>query len=79
MGQHPALQGRADPPQLRHRGRSDTPGRGGVLAQPVVLPTVALERARIRTIVTAAHTDDHLDSALETFADVGRELALTRS
>ena len=28
----------------------------GVFAQPVVFPTVALDQARIRTIVTAAHT-----------------------
>jgi glycine C-acetyltransferase len=45
----------------------------GVFAQPVVYPTVALDQARIRTIVTAAHTDEHLDRALEAFAVVGRE------
>jgi glycine C-acetyltransferase len=48
----------------------------GVFAQPVVFPTVALEKARIRTIVTAAHTDEHLDRALEAFATVGRQLGL---
>ena len=48
----------------------------GVFAQPVVFPTVALDKARIRTIVTAAHTDDHLDQALEAFAKVGGELGL---
>src|SRR5207247_9075534 len=32
----------------------------GIFAQPVVYPTVALDKARIRTIVTAAHTDDML-------------------
>ena len=48
----------------------------GVFAQPVVFPTVALDRARIRTIVTAAHTDAHLDQALAAFARVGRELGL---
>jgi len=47
-----------------------------VFAQPVVFPTVAMDRARIRTIVTAAHTDGHLDRALEAFAKVGRELGL---
>jgi glycine C-acetyltransferase len=50
---------------------------GGVFAQPVVFPTVALDQARIRTIVTAAHTDDHLDRALEAFARVGTELGVT--
>jgi glycine C-acetyltransferase len=48
----------------------------GVFAQPVVFPTVALDLARIRTIVTAAHTDDHLDRALEAFYAVGRELGV---
>ncbi len=49
----------------------------GVYATSVVYPTVALDRARIRTIVTAAHTDEHLDRALEAFARVGRELGVT--
>jgi glycine C-acetyltransferase len=48
----------------------------GVFAQPVVFPTVALDLARIRTIVTAAHTDEQLDSALEAFSTVGRELGV---
>jgi glycine C-acetyltransferase len=48
----------------------------GVFATSVVFPTVALDRARIRTIVTAAHTDDMLDQALEAFGRVGRELGV---
>jgi glycine C-acetyltransferase len=48
----------------------------GVFAQPVVFPTVALDQARIRTIVTAAHTDDQLDRALAAFATVGHELGV---
>jgi len=48
----------------------------GVFAQPVVYPTVAMDQARIRTIVTAAHADEQLDRALEAFALVGRELGL---
>jgi glycine C-acetyltransferase len=47
-----------------------------VFATSVVFPTVALDRARIRTIVTAAHTDELLDRALEAFAKVGREMGL---
>ena len=35
----------------------------GVFATSVVFPTVAIDKARIRTIVTAAHTDDMLDTA----------------
>jgi glycine C-acetyltransferase len=48
----------------------------GVFATSVVFPTVALDRARIRTIVTAAHTDELLDQALEAFGTVGREMGL---
>ena len=48
----------------------------GVFATSVVFPTVALDRARIRTIVTAAHTDDLLDRALAAFDTVGHELGV---
>jgi len=48
----------------------------GVFATSVVYPTVALDKARIRTIVTAEHTTEHLDKALAAFAKVGRELGL---
>ena len=64
-------------------GDPDTAGRfsnrlieEGVFAQPVVFPTVAIDRSRIRTIVTAAHADEQLDSALEAFDRVGHELGL---
>src|SRR5689334_15597460 len=48
----------------------------GVFATSVVFPTVALDRARIRTIVTAAHTDELLDRAIAAFDTVGRELGV---
>jgi glycine C-acetyltransferase len=48
----------------------------GVFGTSVVFPTVALDRARIRTIVTAAHTDDLLDQAVAAFDRVGRELGV---
>ena len=48
----------------------------GVFAQPVVYPTVAIDQARIRTIVTAAHSDEQLDTALEAFSTVGRALSV---
>jgi glycine C-acetyltransferase len=64
-------------------GDPDTAGRfsrrlteEGVFAQPVVFPTVAIDKARIRTIVTAAHADTQLDRALEAFATVGREFGM---
>ncbi|MDP2350223.1 MAG: glycine C-acetyltransferase, partial [Chloroflexota bacterium] len=44
----------------------------GVFGTSVVFPTVPLDRARIRTIVTAAHTDELLDQALAAFDRVGR-------
>jgi glycine C-acetyltransferase len=48
----------------------------GIFATSVVFPTVALDRARIRTIVTAAHTDELLDRALAAFGKVGREMSV---
>ena len=48
----------------------------GVFAQPVVFPTVAIDKARLRTIVTAAHSDEQLDIALAAFDRVGHELGL---
>ena len=48
----------------------------GVFGTSVVFPTVALDRSRIRTIVTAAHTDQMLDQALAAFDRVGRELGV---
>jgi len=48
----------------------------GIFAQAVVYPTVALDKARIRTIVTAEHSTDQLDRCLEAFGAVGRELGL---
>jgi glycine C-acetyltransferase len=48
----------------------------GIFAQPIVFPTVALDKARIRTIVTAAHTDGHLDRAVAAFDRIGHELGL---
>ncbi|HEX5240542.1 MAG TPA: glycine C-acetyltransferase [Candidatus Limnocylindrales bacterium] len=48
----------------------------GVFATSVVYPTVAMDQSRLRTIVTAALTDEHLDRALDAFRRVGRELGL---
>ena len=39
-------------------------------------PTVARDKARVRTIVTATHTREDLQFALDTFAEVGREIGL---
>jgi glycine C-acetyltransferase len=48
----------------------------GVFAQGIGYPTVARDKARVRTIVTAAHTRDELEEALDVFGRVGREMAL---
>src|SRR5207244_6753428 len=46
----------------------------GVFAQAIGFPTVARDKARVRTIVTATHTRDQLQFALDAFGHVGREL-----
>jgi len=48
----------------------------GVFAQSIVFPTVPKEGARVRTIVTAAHSVKDLDDALAAFKKVGKELKL---
>jgi glycine C-acetyltransferase len=48
----------------------------GVFAQGIAFPTVARDKARVRTIVTATHSRDELQFALDVFAKVGRELGL---
>jgi glycine C-acetyltransferase len=48
----------------------------GVFAQGIGFPTVARDKARVRTIVAVTHTRQDLQFALDTFAKVGRELAL---
>src|SRR2546421_3105830 len=48
----------------------------GVFAQGIGFPTVPEGRARIRTIVTSAHTDAQLDHALEAFEKGGKELSV---
>ena len=50
----------------------------GVFAQGIAFPTVARDKARVRTIVTAAHTKDELQFALEKFEKVGKELGLVK-
>jgi glycine C-acetyltransferase len=39
-------------------------------------PTVAEEKSRVRTIVTAEHSREELDACLGAFERVGRELAI---
>jgi glycine C-acetyltransferase len=48
----------------------------GVFTPAIVFPTVARGRARVRTIVTAEHTEEDLEEALGIFERVGAELGL---
>lgn len=48
----------------------------GVFAQGIAFPTVPRGKARVRTIVTAAHARSDLDAALAAFAKVGAELGI---
>jgi glycine C-acetyltransferase len=48
----------------------------GVFAQGITFPTVARDKARVRTIVTASHTEAELQFALDIFQKVGAELGI---
>jgi glycine C-acetyltransferase len=47
----------------------------GVFALGIAFPTVPRGKARVRTIVTAGHTREHLSEALDACGRVGREMA----
>src|ERR671913_1286875 len=51
----------------------------GVFAQGIGFPTVPRGRARVRTIVTATHTQGELQFALDCFKKVGTELGILRA
>ncbi len=46
----------------------------GVFAQAIGYPTVPKGKARIRVMISAVHTKDDLDFAIEKFENVGKEL-----
>lgn len=48
----------------------------GVFAQAITYPTVPKGKARIRVMVSAIHTKEDLDFALDKFAKVGRKLGV---
>jgi glycine C-acetyltransferase len=48
----------------------------GVFAQGIGFPTVPQGKARVRTIVTATHTEAELQFALDAFKKVGEELGI---
>jgi glycine C-acetyltransferase len=55
---------------------SDQLFAAGVFAQGIAFPTVARDKGRVRTIVTAAHTQADLEEALNIFEHVGRAMSL---
>jgi glycine C-acetyltransferase len=55
---------------------SDRLFEAGVFAQGIAAPTVPPGKARVRTIVTATHTREELQFALDAFARVGRALGI---
>jgi len=50
----------------------------GVFAMALAFPTVPKGTARIRVMISAAHSRDDLDSALATFEKIGKELGVLR-
>jgi len=48
----------------------------GIFAQAIGYPTVPRGKARIRVMISATHSKEDLDFALEKFAKVGRELGV---
>ncbi len=51
-------------------------GKAGVFAQGIAYPTVARDKGRVRTIVTATHTPGDLEEALNIFETVGRQMQI---
>ena len=55
---------------------SDALFERGVFAQSIGFPTVARDKARLRTIVAATHSKEDLQFALDRMGEVGRELGV---
>jgi glycine C-acetyltransferase len=68
----PVLVGEADRAHLFSQALFEE----GVLALGIGFPTVPKGHARVRTIVTATHTREELDRALEAFRKAGKTLGL---
>jgi glycine C-acetyltransferase len=50
----------------------------GVFAMAIAFPTVAKGTARIRVMISAAHSNDDLEQALHTFSEVGSKLGVIK-
>ena len=53
---------------------SDALMKSGIFALPIVFPMVARDKARIRTMMNAGLTREHLETALEQFEKQGKKL-----
>lgn len=49
---------------------------GGVFAMAIAFPTVARDKARIRVMISAAHSTDDLEQGLHAFEQVGKKLGV---
>src|SRR5713226_4926199 len=58
------------------RSLADEMFKLGVFVLPIVFPMVGKDKARIRTIVTSAHTKKDLDQAADAFEKAGKKLSL---
>ena len=47
-----------------------------VFAQAIAYPTVPIGKARIRVMISAAHSNENLDQGIEAFAVSGREMGI---
>lgn len=72
----PVMLGEAPLAQQFSRTLFDAPR--GVFAMSIGFPTVPRGKARIRVMISAAHSKDDLNKGLETFAKVGRELGVIK-
>ena len=48
----------------------------GLYGRSIVFPTVAKDKARVRIMINANHTQAHLDRLIDSFDRIGRELGL---
>ncbi|MGH2509628.1 MAG: 8-amino-7-oxononanoate synthase, partial [Ktedonobacteraceae bacterium] len=48
----------------------------GLFVLPIVYPAVPINTPRLRTTITALHTDEDIDFALEVFQRVGKRCGL---